>query len=74
LVMMEIAVALARPKRREPIMRKGHTKGTLKAKRKTTLSRDKLIKPTKKGAIELTEKELGRVSGGLAIFSKWKHD
>ena len=43
-------------------MRKGHTKGTAKAKKQTALSRDKLIKTTKKGDIELTEQELGKVN------------
>jgi hypothetical protein len=52
-------------------MRKGHTKGTAKAKKQTALSRDKLIKTTKKGDIELTEEELGKVAGGLGtIFLK----
>jgi hypothetical protein len=46
-------------------MRKGHTKGTAKAKKQTALSRDKLIKTTKKGDIELTEEELGKVAGGM---------
>jgi hypothetical protein len=55
-------------KRREPIMRKGHTKGTAKAKKQTALSRDKLIKTTKKGDIELTEEELGKVAGGLIFI------
>ena len=48
-------------------MRKGHTKGTAKAKKQTALSRDKLIKTTKKGDIELTEEELGKVAGGLIL-------
>ncbi len=33
---------------------------------------DKLIKTSKKGQVELTEKELGRVSGGLNFALKIK--
>jgi len=34
---------------------------------KPKASADKLIKPTKKGDIELTEEDLKKVSGGMAI-------
>jgi hypothetical protein len=51
--------------KRERTMRKGHTKATPKAKKQTTHPPDKLIKTTKKGDVELTEKELDRVTGGI---------
>jgi hypothetical protein len=51
--------------KRERTMRKGHTKATPKAKKQTTHPPDKLIKTTKKGDVELTEKELDRVAGGI---------
>ena len=46
-------------------MTKEPTKATPKAKKQTTHPPDKLIKTTKKGDVELTEKELDRVTGGM---------
>jgi len=45
-------------------MRKSRTRTTPKTRKQPRLSRDKLIKTTRKGDIELTEEELGRISGG----------
>jgi bacteriocin-like protein len=45
-------------------MRKGDTKDASKAKKPSRLSTDSLLKPSNKRDIELTEKELDKVSGG----------
>ena len=52
-------------KEEEPMFKK-----TSKSKKKSTA--DKLLKTSKKKDIELTEKELGKVSGGTPNKVAWK--